>query len=122
VAKLVVCALKRPEVSRNTVLKVNSFTATPKQILAEFEAQTGGEKWAVEYVPKSEFRELERNAYAQGSPLAHLYTLRRIWADGGTLYPVRDNERLGFTQPETLRQGVAKALESTGEAFRSRAM
>ncbi len=122
VAKFLVGALKHPDVSRNKVLKVRSFTATPNEILAEYEKQTGGQKWQVSYVPEADFRRFEQKAYADGSPLAHLFTLRRIWAQGKTLYDHYDNEALGHTDTESLSQAVAKAAVSAGEGFRSSTM
>ena len=50
VGVLLVAALKTPAETSPRILKVNSFTATGKQILAEFERQTGA-KWDVEYTP-----------------------------------------------------------------------
>jgi hypothetical protein len=122
VAKFLVCVLKHPEVSKNKALKVRSFTASPNEIVAEFERQTGGQKWQVSYVPEAEFKNLEQKAYADGSPLAHLFTLRRIWAQGRTLYDKYDNEALGYTDTDSLAEAISKATVSVGEGFRSSTM
>ena len=112
VGKLLVAALRHPEASRNRALKVNSFTATPNQIVAEFERQTGGQKWDVEHVPRDEIVQGEKNAYEEKSPLATAYTLRRIWADGGTLYDKRGNSDIRFEgKEESLESQVRKAIE-----------
>lgn len=112
VGKLLVAALRHPEASRNRALKVNSFTATPNQVVAEFERQTGGQKWDVEYVPRDEVLQSEKKAHEEGDPFATAHTLRRIWADGSTLYDKRDNGDIGFEgKEESLESQVKKAVE-----------
>ncbi|KAE9369092.1 NAD(P)-binding protein [Stipitochalara longipes BDJ] len=91
VGKLVVAALLHPEAAKNRALRVNSFTTTPLDIVKEFEKQTGGEKWEVEYVSFEKIREEEKKAYEESNPWAVGFTLRRIWGEGGTLYEKRDN-------------------------------
>lgn len=110
VGKLLIHALKHPREARNKVLKVNSFTATPHQILQEFEAQTGGEKWFVTYTSLPVLRQLEEKAWKENNPSAAVYTLRRIWTEGGTLYATRDNEIIGAEKTDTLQIAVAKAI------------
>jgi broad specificity phosphatase PhoE len=111
VGKLVLAALLHPEVSKNRALKVNSFTTTPAEILAEFERQTGGEKWTVTYTPLDKLRELEKGAWEAGSPSATVLTLRRIWTEGGTLYEKRDNEDIEAPPMETLEDIVGRAIK-----------
>jgi len=112
VAKLLVAALQHPQAAHNRALKVNSFTATPNQVVAEYERQTGGQKWDVEYVPRDEVLQNEKQAWEEKSPAATGHTLRRIWADGGTLYDRRDNGDIGFEgKEETLESQVRKAVE-----------
>ncbi|KAF2497396.1 putative isoflavone reductase family protein [Lophium mytilinum] len=118
VGKLLVGALKHPDVSRNRALKVNSFTATPDQILAEFERQTG-KKWEASYTPLDKLKQLEKEAWDKGDPIATLFTLRRIWTEGGTLYKKRDNEKLGVTDSDTLEIAVAQAIEHDAPGYRS---
>jgi hypothetical protein len=91
VGKLVVAALLHPEAARNRALRVNSFTTTPLEIVEEFEKQTGGEKWDVEYVSLEKLRDLEKQAYEEENPWSVGFTLRRIWGEGKTLYERRDN-------------------------------
>jgi hypothetical protein len=105
VGRLLVASLKNPEASRNRVLIVNSFTTTPKEILAEFEKQTGN-KWSVEYTSLDELKELEKQAWEQGQPFAGGLTLRRIWTEGGTLYGKRDNDLIGPIQLDSLADVV----------------
>ena len=91
---------------------MNSFTATPLEVVAEFERQTGGDKWEVEFVSRDKLVAKEAEAHAAGVPLATAHTLRRIWADGGTLYDHRDNGLIGFEgQEESLQSQVGKAIE-----------
>jgi NmrA-like family len=109
VGKLVVKALLHPSASRNRALKVNSFTATPLEIVSEFEKQTGA-KWEVEFTPFEKVRELEKKAYEGGNPAAVGFTLRRIWGEGGTLYERRDNGLIDGEETETLGDAVRVAI------------
>ncbi|KAL1959241.1 hypothetical protein VTO42DRAFT_2747 [Malbranchea cinnamomea] len=111
VGRLVVAALLHPEQSRNRALKVNSFTTTPAEILAEFERQTGGDKWSVTYTSLEQLKSLEKDAWATGSPAATVLTLRRIWTEGGTLYEKRDNDAIEALEMETLADAVRRAIE-----------
>jgi nucleoside-diphosphate-sugar epimerase len=111
VGKLVVAALKHPEETKNRALRVNSFTATPKEIVAEYEKQTG-DKWDVSYTSLDELKKLEKQAYADGVPRAHGLTLRRIWTEGGTLYEERDNDAIGMEDGiDSLESAVRQAIE-----------
>jgi hypothetical protein len=111
VGKFVAAALKSPEASFGKALKVQSFVVTPNDVLAEYERQTGS-KWEVTKTPLDEIREWEAKLWEEGNPRATLVTLRRIWAEGGTLYAQNDNEVLGL-KPEnldSLEAAVGKAL------------
>ncbi|OAG44862.1 hypothetical protein AYO21_00824 [Fonsecaea monophora] len=109
--KLVALALLHPEASRNKALRVNSFTATDSEILKEFEKQTGGEPWKVSYTSLDALKKLEQEAWDAGKPWAGLFTLRRIWAEGGTLYDKRDNYLIEAEDVmETLADAVAEAI------------
>ncbi|TVY82112.1 Isoflavone reductase-like protein [Lachnellula suecica] len=112
VGRLTVKALLHPEVSRNRALKVNSFTATDREILEEFEKQTGGQKWKVEMTSLEKLRQLEKEAWESGNPVATLFTLRRVWAEGGTLYKKRDNHLIDGDDTETLQDAVRAAIAS----------
>ena len=112
VGKLVVAALKHPEASKNRALKVNSFTATPNELVAEFEKQTGGEAWSVSRTSVDELKKLEEKAYESGDPGAGGLTLRRIWTEGGTLYDHRDNDAIGMEDGmDSLSDAVAQAVK-----------
>ncbi|KAK7420142.1 hypothetical protein QQZ08_010556 [Neonectria magnoliae] len=112
VGKAVVAALRHPEVSFNKALKVQSFVVTSKQILAEFEKQTGGEPWTVQNYSLQELKDAEQDAWRRGVPYAVGYTLRRIWSEGGTLYEETDNESIGLedSELETLEAAVTRSL------------
>ena len=118
VGKFVVAALQHPEVSANRALKVNSFTATPNEILTEFQRQTG-ETWKLTFTSIDKLKKLEQEAWATEDPLAAVYTLRRIWTEGGTLYETRDNEAIGVVLTDTLESIVMRMIESESSAFRS---
>lgn len=109
--KLVVAALKHPHAARNRALKVNSFTTTPNEVLAEYERQTGGQKWDVSYVALPALKKYEEEAWARGDPKATGYTLRRIWTEGGTLYEKRDNGLIELENTDTLEGIVHKLLQ-----------
>lgn len=108
---MVVSSLRHPKPSANRALKVNSFTTTPNDIVAEFEKQTGT-KWSVEYTSLPELKEAEEQAWKQEDPRATVFTLRRIWAQGKTLYEKRDNEGIGATDMIGLEQAVKEAIEA----------
>lgn len=98
--KLVVAALQHPEASLGKALKVNSFEVTPNQVLAEYEKQTGA-KWKVNQIPLSKLIEEEKKLWEEGNAKATVLTLRRIWAEGGTLYEKTDNEAIGVKTGDT---------------------
>ena len=77
VGKLVVAALQHPAESANKILIVNSFTATPNEILAEFEKQTGS-KWDVSYVSLDKLKEVEKQWWETEKPYATGATLRCV--------------------------------------------
>ncbi|KAI9146877.1 Isoflavone reductase [Paramyrothecium foliicola] len=112
VGKAVVAALRHPEASFNKALKVQSFVVTSNDILAEFEKQTGGQHWTQSNYSLQELKAAEQKAWSEGKPYAVSYTLRRIWAEGGTLYEKTDNERIGLRDSdlETLADSVKRAL------------
>ena len=112
VGKAVVAALRHPQASFNKALKIQSFVVTPKDILAEFEKQTGGEQWSVVSYTLQQLRDAEQSAWGQGKPYAVGYTLRRIWAEGATLYEKTDNESIGLRESdlESLEDSVKRAL------------
>ena len=111
VGKLVVAALQHPEISKNRALKVNSFTATPNEILAEFEKQTNS-KWQVQYTSLDKLKALEKEGYEKKDPRSAAMTLRRIWTEGGTLYDKTDNDLIEAPPMETLADQVRKIIES----------
>ncbi|KAI3393694.1 hypothetical protein diail_3789 [Diaporthe ilicicola] len=100
VGKLVVAALQHPEAAVGKALKVNSFETTPNQVLAEYERQTGA-TWKVNHIPLSKLIEEEKKLWEAGNAKATVLTLRRIWAEGGTLYEKTDNEAIGLKAGDT---------------------
>lgn len=96
VGTLVVAALLHPEAAKNQALRVNSFTTTPNELVAEFQRQTGDDKWDVQFTSLERLKELEKEAWEKSNPAAGGLTLRRIWAEGGTLYEKRDNAVIGM--------------------------
>ncbi|KAK0618860.1 hypothetical protein B0T14DRAFT_431759 [Immersiella caudata] len=111
VGKFVAATLRHPQESFGKALKVQSFVVTPNKVLAEYEKQTGSQ-FKVTKTPLDEIRRLEAKAWEDGVPTATAFTLRRIWAEGGTLYDKNDNDVVGVKPKEldTLADGVRKAL------------
>ena len=119
VGKLVTAALLHPDAAKNKALRVNSFTTTPKEIVAEFEKQTGGPAWTVESTSLARLKELEQQAWAANDATAGTLTLRRIWASGGTLYDHRDNWLIGMEDGvDSLQDAVRQAIEVQGVTSR----
>lgn len=110
--RFVAAALKNLQETRNRVLIVNSFTTTPRQIVAEYEKQTGGQPWDVSFTSLNELKQLEKDAWSTGNPMAGLATLKRIWTEGGTLYDHRDNGIVGLeNNVDTLEDAIESAIE-----------
>ena len=61
----------------------------------------------------SALKDAEKAAWDSDKPAATLFTLRRIWASGGTLYDKTDNESIGLVvgDLETLKIAVKRAIE-----------
>lgn len=95
VGKFMVASLRHPEYSFGKALKVQSFVVTPKEIQAKFEKYTRSE-WKVSYTSLKDLKAFEARAWEEGDPAATIYTLRRIWTEGGTLYEKNDNEVVGI--------------------------
>lgn len=111
--KLVLGVLKHPAETKNIAVRVNSFTTTPLKIVAEFERQTG-HKWTVNFTTHEDLRSTEKESWEKKEPYATLYTLRRIWSEGGTLYEKRDNGLVGMddaTDTQTLEDVVKEAIQ-----------
>lgn len=97
--------------SSKRALKVTSFVTTPKDILAEFERQTLTEgEWTISYTSVQELKRLESEAWEKKDPFATLYTLRRIWTEGGTLYDKWDNDILEPGKLDTLEDAVKLSI------------
>ncbi len=118
VGRLLVGVLKHPGCCDGKAVKVNSFTTTPEDILAEFERQTET-KWHVSYTSLGDLMTLEANAWKDENPLASLYTLRRIWTQGLTLYDKTDNDAIGMVKMDTLEMVVQEAVARPIAAFQS---
>jgi hypothetical protein len=70
----------------------------------------------VEYTSLEALKKGEEEARERGDPLATVWTLRRIWTEGGTLYKERDNGRIGEPETETLEEQVRKSIEKQMKA------
>ncbi|EFX02284.1 isoflavone reductase family protein [Grosmannia clavigera kw1407] len=123
VGRALVAVLHHPDVCDGRAVYVHSFVTTPATILAEFERQTASSNaaaaWTVHHTTLSQLRDIEQDARAHAAPLADLFTLRRIWAEGGTLYDHMDNEAIGLTSTDSLEDVVHAAVERPVAAFQS---
>lgn len=95
---------------------MQSFVVSPNAILNEFEKQTGT-TWTVEHTPIEKLREEEKERWESKSPSATLYTLRRIWGEGKTLYEKTDNESLGLRDEDLERLSTVVGRAVKGEGF-----
>ncbi|KAK4151869.1 major facilitator superfamily domain-containing protein [Chaetomidium leptoderma] len=111
VGKFVAATLRSPEASFGKALKVQSFVVTPNEVLAEYERQTGS-TWEVTKTPLDDIRAFEAKLWEEGNPRATLVTLRRIWAEGGTLYAQNDNSMLGVKPEDSDSLEVAAELNA----------
>lgn len=118
VGRALVCILRHPEVCDNRAIKVSSFVTTPHAILAEYERQTES-KWTVKYTPLDTLRQRETEAWETEKPLAPIYTLRRIWTEGKTLYDHLDNEDIGLHKTDTLEMVVQEGIWKPSAGFQS---
>ena len=120
VGRFVIAALKHPTVAENVALKVQSFVTTLDDIVAEFEKQSKS-SWQVDYIPLTDLQDRENQQWNLNNPSAPIYTLRRIWLTGCTLYEEVDNNRLGISKTDSLATVIARQFESGGgQALRSR--
>ncbi|KAK1084594.1 hypothetical protein LTR33_002569 [Friedmanniomyces endolithicus] len=109
--RFVVATLLHPEAVSDRAIKVNSFTATAHEVLAEFEKRTGA-KWSVSYTSLEELKKFEKEAWESEKPFATVYTLRRIWTEGGTLYKERENALVDCEDGETLATLVERVVQA----------
>ncbi|KAI0429479.1 hypothetical protein F5Y09DRAFT_310359 [Xylaria sp. FL1042] len=116
VGKLLVATLHNPGEAMGKILKVQSFVTTPIEIVREFEKQTGAQ-WSVGYTSIQDLRDLEKRLWDENDARATAATLRRIWAEGRTLYKKTDNEKLGLApgDMETLGEVVGRAIAKATE-------
>ena len=118
VGKFVVAALKYPQAAKNRALHVNSFTTTPREILNEFEKQTGGGKWDISFTSLEKMRSLEQQARARGDAKTETFTLRRIWTEGKTLHDPRDNGLIGMeSDVDSLADAIRQAIKVQSESW-----
>jgi hypothetical protein len=68
----------------------------------------------VSYTPLEDLKKAEQEAWANDTPRKTVYTLRRIWTEGGTLYDESDNGKIVSVDVETLEEQVRKAIAQQG--------
>lgn len=57
-------------------------------------------------------KKLEKKAWEERNPVATVYTLRRIWTEGGTLYDEVDNKAIGVSETDSLAKVVGQVIET----------
>lgn len=110
--------LRHPEACDGKAIIVHSFVTTPHAVLREFGRQMNA-RWSVEHTSLAGLRLLEDQAWTHANPLAALYTLRRIWTEGSTLYSKVDNESIGLAKTDTLEMVVQAAIAKPTSGFQS---
>lgn len=118
VGRALVAVLQHPEASDNRAVRVQSFVASPAELLAEYERQTE-QTWKVAYTSLDELRRIEDDAWVAGHPVASIFTLKRIWAEGKTLYKTTENKAIGLTKTDTLEMVVQAGIREPQAAFQS---
>ena len=119
VGKFLVAALNHPQQAQNCVLKVHSFVATPNDIIVAYEKHTA-KKWTVEHITFDQLVRHERQQWKENNANAPIYTLRRIWLGGGTLYDSVDNGSLGVWSTQNLDDVIAgEVMKGGGQSLRS---
>lgn len=118
VGRALVAMLRHPDACDGRAVRIHSFEATPAQMLAEYERQTGT-TWTVTHTSLDELRAIEVAAWASDHPVASIFTLRRIWAEGGTLYGATDNEAIGLTTKDSLQMVVQAGIWKPQAVFQS---
>lgn len=113
--KFLVASLRHPAESFDKALKVQSFVVTPNEVLAEYKRQSMGD-WKASSISLQTLEDLESKLWSEGNARATGATLRRIWAEGGTLYEKNDNDLLGLKTKDldSLETAVRKVLSRTG--------
>lgn len=76
-------SLKTPEASANATLRVSSMNAKPNDFIQPFKNITDG-KVHFTYTSLDEFRNMEKAAWDASRPDATVFTLTRIWYEGGS--------------------------------------
>ena len=72
-----------PEASANATLRVSSIDAKPSEIISALES-IENKKIETTYITPEKFRKAEEKAWSEGAPNATVYTLTRIWYEGGS--------------------------------------
>lgn len=76
-------SLLTPEASANATLRVSSIDAKPSEIISALES-IENKKIKTTYITPEEFRKAEEKAWSEEAPNATVYTLTRIWYEGGS--------------------------------------
>ncbi|KZO98759.1 NAD(P)-binding protein [Calocera viscosa TUFC12733] len=83
-ARYVLSAVQAPaETTKNATLRVESFTAKPSELLKSFETVLGKSLKPI-YSSLDELRKLEKAKSEAKDPSVVVYTLNRIWYEGGS--------------------------------------
>lgn len=81
--RFVLSSVLTPDASANATLRVSSFDAKPAELKGALE-KLEGKSFDTTYTPLDEFKQLEEKAWADNDPAATVYTLTRIWYEGGS--------------------------------------
>lgn len=96
-----------PEAAKNAMLRVSSIDATPDEIQSAVSSIVG-HPLTSKYTPLSEFKKLESEAWEKGD--ATVYTLTRIWFEGGSDFTRRPRATYFRDGKWVEDKGLEKAL------------
>jgi hypothetical protein len=115
VATATVWILRNPEKSANRTLFINSYKASPNEVLAALETATG-EKWKTIAASSDDLRKEGQEKLSQGD-FSGIFTLLQaaIFSGDDDLDYAKlrglDNEEIGLPKPEPLDVAVTKILK-----------
>jgi hypothetical protein len=79
----VLSSLLTPEASANATLRVSSIDNTASEIISAI-SSIANKSIQATYIPLEEFKKQEETAWKEEAPNATVYTLSRIWYEGGS--------------------------------------
>jgi hypothetical protein len=70
----------------------------------------------MKYIALEDLRQMKKDAWMNGGSMAPIFSLRRIWTEGGTSIGARDNDAIDGNDMETLADAVLDAIKAQKSA------